>query len=137
MMDDEARQAHFVIGMALFICVLILAFTYFTSPPVQVRLLSAEGKPDVSSETTTSSFVATSAEASEITSADSVGKINLNTATAEQLETLPGIGPALAERILAYREAYGPFTAVEDLLRVSGIGEKTLESIRDYIAVTK
>jgi len=136
-MDDEARQAHFVIGMALFICVLILAFTYFTSPPVQVRLLSAEGKPDVSSETTTSSFVATSAEASEITSADSVGKINLNTATAEQLETLPGIGPALAERILAYREAYGPFTAVEDLLRVSGIGEKTLESIRDYIAVTK
>ena len=137
MMDDEARQAHFVIGMALFICILILAFTYFTSPPVQVLLLSAEEMPDISSETMTSSFVVTSAEASEITSADSVGKINLNTATAEQLETLPGIGPALAERILAYREAYGPFSAVEDLLRVSGIGEKTLESVRDYIAVTK
>lgn len=137
MMDDEARQAHFVIGMALFICVLILAFTYFTSPPVQVRLLSAEDVSVVSSEAAASTSAVTSAVVSEPPSADSPGKINLNTATAEQLETLPGIGPALAERILAYRDAYGPFTAVEDLLRVSGIGEKTLESIRAYITVIK
>jgi competence protein ComEA len=58
--------------------------------------------------------------------------ISLATATAEQLETLPRIGPALAARILAYRDAHG-FTAVDDLAEVSGIGPKTLEGLRDLV----
>jgi competence protein ComEA len=61
--------------------------------------------------------------------------INVNTATPEELETLPGIGEVLAAAIVAYREEHGPFTSVDQLLDVSGIGEVTLEEIRDLVAV--
>jgi len=61
--------------------------------------------------------------------------LDLNTATAADLERLPGIGPELARRIVAYREAHGPFAAVEDLLQVEGIGPVTLERIRDLVTV--
>ncbi len=63
------------------------------------------------------------------------GKIHINVASADELESLPGIGPVLAKRIIEYRETHGPFQRVEDLLNVSGIGEKRLEQIRPYIAV--
>ncbi|EMT47081.1 helix-hairpin-helix domain-containing protein [Anoxybacillus flavithermus] len=62
-------------------------------------------------------------------------KININTATAEQLQTLDGIGPAKASAIIAYREEHGPFQKVEDLLHVSGIGQKSLEKIKEQIVV--
>ena len=60
-------------------------------------------------------------------------RLELNSATAAELESLPGIGPVLAERILAQREENGPFTGPEDLLAVNGIGPKTLEAIEPYI----
>ncbi|GAB7386604.1 hypothetical protein BSNK01_04390 [Bacillaceae bacterium] len=63
------------------------------------------------------------------------GLIDINTATSEQLQQLPGIGPAKAEAIIAYREEHGPFRSVEELTKVSGIGEKTLEKIRSRITV--
>lgn len=63
------------------------------------------------------------------------GKVNLNTATVEDLMTLPNIGEVLAGRIVQYREEQGAFDTVEDLLNVPGIGEKTLEGIRDRITV--
>jgi len=62
-------------------------------------------------------------------------KLDLNTATQAQLEALPGIGPALAARIIQYRQQHGPFRTPEDLLNVSGIGEKKLAEIRAYITV--
>lgn len=61
--------------------------------------------------------------------------ININTATAEELQALPGIGKARAEAIIAYREEHGPFTYVEDLRGVSGIGEGILANIIDHITV--
>lgn len=61
--------------------------------------------------------------------------VNINTATAAQLETLPGIGTVKAQAILAYREAYGPFRSVNELTLVKGIGEKTLEKLLPYICV--
>jgi len=62
-------------------------------------------------------------------------KINLNTATSEQLQTLPGIGPALAERIIAYRTKVGKFTKIEELLNVTGIGEKRFQQFKDRLTV--
>ena len=61
--------------------------------------------------------------------------LNLNEATKEELESLPGIGRVLAQRILDYREAYGDFLALEELTNVEGIGEGKLEEIRDLITV--
>ena len=61
--------------------------------------------------------------------------VNVNTADLETLDKLSGIGPALAERIIAYREEHGPFRTVEDLLEVKGIGEATLEEFRQEITL--
>lgn len=63
------------------------------------------------------------------------GKVNLNTATSAELETLPRVGPAMAERIIAWRDANGRFTSVDDLLGVTGIGDKTFEALRELVTV--
>lgn len=63
------------------------------------------------------------------------GTVNINTATAEQLQALPGIGQTRAQEIVADRQANGPFRIPEDLMRVSGIGEGTLSAILEYITV--
>lgn len=63
------------------------------------------------------------------------GLLAVNTATAAELEAIPGVGPVLAGRIVAHREERGPFATIEDLLGVSGIGERVLESLRDHIRV--
>lgn len=63
------------------------------------------------------------------------GKVNINTADQATLETLPQVGPAMAQRIIAWREANGRFTTVEDLMSVTGIGEKTFEALRDLVVL--
>ena len=63
------------------------------------------------------------------------GKINLNTATSEQLQTISGIGAKRTEDIIAYRESHGGFQSVDDLKNVSGIGDKTLDKIRESLYV--
>ncbi|TPX02458.1 ComEA family DNA-binding protein [Schumannella luteola] len=61
------------------------------------------------------------------------GRVDLNTADAATLDTLPRIGPAMAQRIIDWREANGPITSVDDLLAVSGIGEKTVDALRPLV----
>jgi len=63
------------------------------------------------------------------------GLVNLNVADATQLDTLPGVGPATAAKIVADREANGPFASVDDLGRVSGIGPKRLDDLRELVTV--
>jgi competence protein ComEA len=63
------------------------------------------------------------------------GPVNINTATQEQLELLPDIGPVTAGNIIAYREENGPFEQIEDIMNVPGIGEVTFEGLRDQITV--
>ena len=60
-------------------------------------------------------------------------QVNINTATAEELTALPGVGEALAERIIAYREEHGRFRAAEELLEVKGIGESKFAEMKDWI----
>ena len=60
-------------------------------------------------------------------------QVHINTAGAEELDGLPGIGPVLAQRIVDEREANGPYTGAEDLTRVEGIGQAIVESIQDHI----
>ena len=60
--------------------------------------------------------------------------VNVNRASAAELEAVPGIGPTLAAKIVAYRGANGPFASLEDLLNVEGIGEKTLARLRPYLS---
>ena len=63
------------------------------------------------------------------------GLININNATEQELQNLPGIGPATASKIVEYRTSYGPFSQIEDITNVSGIGEKKFESIAGLICV--
>ena len=62
-------------------------------------------------------------------------QLNVNTATSKQLQTLPKIGPVVAQRIIDYRQTHGRFFTVEELTKVKGIGQKTLETIRPHIVV--
>jgi competence protein ComEA len=63
------------------------------------------------------------------------GKIDINTATLDQLETLPRIGEVLGQRIIDYREQHGPFRSIDDLLNVSGIGDATMAGLRPLVTI--
>jgi competence protein ComEA len=64
------------------------------------------------------------------------GVVNINTADQAQLELLPGVGKTVAERIIAFRESNGEFEAVDELVAVRGIGEKSLDRLRPWVAIT-
>jgi competence protein ComEA len=64
------------------------------------------------------------------------GVVNINTASSEQLQMLPRVGPSLAGRIIEFREANGPFRAVDEILAVKGIGESSFEKLEPYIVTS-
>lgn len=71
----------------------------------------------------------------ELVSENKSGKININTANSEELQSLKGIGPSTASSIIAYREEYGGFSSIEEIMNVKRIGEKTFAKIKDQISV--
>jgi competence protein ComEA len=80
-------------------------------------------------------FVSSVNEQSETLGTSSGGLISINRASDKELEELPGIGPALSARIIAWREANGGFKSIEDLLKVSGIGENLLSGLKDSVTL--
>jgi competence protein ComEA len=62
-------------------------------------------------------------------------RVNLNTATAEQLQTIPGIGPAMAKRVIEYRSKVGKFGKIEEIINVKGVGEKRFQKMKDRLTV--
>jgi len=89
------------------------------------------GRRSASSVPSAAAVVSDRGGAEETAAAEA--KLNVNTASAEALSRLPGIGATLAARIVAYRETHGPFSSVDDLTAVSGVGEGKLDEIRDRI----
>jgi competence protein ComEA len=83
------------------------------------------------------SALAQKADAGSAQSAETANaaKININSATAEQLTSLPGIGPATAKLILEHRTKVGKFSRIEELMNIKGIGEKKFQSIKDLITL--
>ena len=73
--------------------------------------------------------------ANETAEVEAVMSVNLNQADVVQLQTLPGIGPALAERVVAHREANGLFASVDQLSEVKGIGQRKLEKLRGHLVL--
>ena len=104
--------------------------------PVQIRAVPAatETTEMADNETPTEATAETSSDDS-VASGEVSFPININTATSQQLEALPGIGPTYAQRIVDYRNAYGLFSSPGQLINVSGIGEKRLAAIWDYITI--
>jgi competence protein ComEA len=79
---------------------------------------------------------ATTPKAPATATATAAAPVNLNTATVEQLATIPGVGPKMAERIIDYRQKNGGFKKVEDLMNVSGVGEKSFLKMKPLITIT-
>jgi competence protein ComEA len=99
--------------------------------PVRARQAGASGGPVGSS----AAGGATASDGLAAGAGPAAAPVNLNTATPEQLDTLPGVGPATVQKILEYRQQHGGFGSVEELGQVSGIGEKRLAALRDQVQV--
>lgn len=113
----QAGQGWFL-GLCLLVCAVLLAgASFYYYPPLW--------QPAYKPAATTALFAPTQHDV-----------VNINTAPAEELETLPGIGAAKAQAVVVYRADNGPFTRVEELLNVPGIGPKTLENLLEYISLS-
>ena len=77
------------------------------------------------------------AKSASAASAAPTTPVNINTATQEQLETLPGLGPKVAQRIIEYRQKNGNFKKVEDLMNVKGIGEKSFLKLKPMLTISQ
>ena len=115
-MEKEAVQTRILIGVALLLAAALFAYQAFFVPEV------------------TRPVVVT--VASDPASSSPAWPVDLNTADLDQLDTLPGVGPVTAQAIFDYREENGPFQSVDDLVNVYGIGEKTVEKLREYVVVS-
>lgn len=114
-------------ALAAFICVII---------GIAIGRHSNVGLIMISDSDTTAQqdiYISSDIASTESTASNTSRLININTATVSMLQTLPDIGPVLAQRIVDFRTNNGDYLVVEDLLLVEGIGEKRLEQMRDYI----
>lgn len=119
-MEEERRQTRMLIVIALVFCALLAGYNAFYVPDAPLR-----------------SFIETdiTSDLDGPESEQSSEKLDLNTATLEELDALDGIGPVIAQKIIDYREEYGGFSRLEELKEVQGIGDALLEKLRNQVTV--
>ncbi|MBO5746795.1 MAG: helix-hairpin-helix domain-containing protein [Clostridia bacterium] len=151
MAQKENKRNQFIEKLILFIifvifAALVVGFAMWSNyvpmesavGPVESLQFTTSKKAvsSVSSDVSSDASSAVSSQHQTTPSAPSQSsKLNINTATLDELDNLPGIGPAKAKAIIEYRENTSMFYYVEDILYVSGIGEKTFEQIKDLICI--
>ena len=110
--------------------VVVLREVLVTVPPV-----TTSASPETTAPPSKSTSSSGKKEENKSQKAKVTFPVNINTASSRELDALPGIGEVLAQRILDYRKANGAFSSVDELVKVKGIGEKTLEKLRPYATV--
>ncbi|MCH5353632.1 MAG: helix-hairpin-helix domain-containing protein [Acutalibacter sp.] len=153
--DRQADMIYLLLVFVAFVVAVMVLVSIYSDKPINIYVIPetpVTESPAVFSGRTVSAVASDSAEESPAGSepvdffeaVSEVGpqevllekSIDINHADQEELEKLPQIGPVLAKRIIEYRTSYGDFSDVEEILEVSGIGEKTFEKIRDFIYVS-
>ena len=138
-MEEEALQIRCLVVVAAILCALMIGYNLFFTPEVKMTAVyvdaSSSGLDSGSTPAAWASESENSAEGSDSENFSLDRKINLNTASAEELDELPGVGPVLAGRIIDYREQNGGFQSLEQLKNVSGIGEAVFEKLKDFISL--
>lgn len=124
-MENESRQLRALIIVAVVLCAVIIGYNAFFVPEISDYQYFTASQ--------TEALPGDSSDATEKTSSSLL--IHINTATEEELDELPGIGPVTAAAIVAYREENGGFRSVEEIMNVDRIGEKTYEKIKPYITL--
>ena len=148
-MDIKYDHEKILIIVALIFCAGILFYNAFFIPDISIpaviyvdsnsddissaeRSANESDSQKYSSENSSSQSNSTNTPSTDTSNS----KVNINTATAEELdEKLTGVGPAIAKRIVDYRNSVGKFNSIEEIMNVSGIGEKTFEKFKDIICV--
>ena len=148
------QAVNILLSVTMMLCTFLAGFffgRYYNDAPVLVSHLVAPAETTVPTvttfpaETTVPAEISVTTTAAKITATETIPPateakpksqlININTATAAQLETLPGIGEVIAQRIVDYRNEHGPFQSVYALTNVKGIGEKRLADLIHLITV--
>ena len=125
-MDRESAQIKFLMGVTLLLAALIVVYNAFYIPDaVSFTQISTDGSQS-------EEFESGQTEKDEETN---LGKVPINRADETELDTLPGIGPALAKAIVEYREENGGFSSLEELMEVPGIGEKKFAELKDRVSL--
>jgi competence protein ComEA len=112
-----------------------LAWSMLTRPPARIEAERAPGVVEIPSSEMKARGTPDRDRRRPGAPGSAAKRININTASASELELLPGVGPALAGRIIEYRAANGAFQSVDDLENVKGVGPRTLEKLRPLVTV--